>query len=386
MQRATDASRQRVDSLDVFRGVTIAAMILVNNPGSFEDSFTQLRHAAWHGCTLTDWIFPFFLWIVGVSMVFSFARRLERGEDRTALFFHVVRRSAILIMLGLVVNGFPFGLFGDAPFSWSTIRLPGVLQRIAVCYAVAGAMLILRAGRGARIWTIAALLIGYWLAMILIPVPGHGSGLLEPAGNLCWYIDSSLLGSHTWTYAPAEGFDPEGILSTLPAIATTLLGTLGGDWLRTEREGVEKTRRFLVTGAVLIAGGLLANTWFPINKNLWTSSYVLYTGGWAFGCFGVLYWLVDIRRWKAPVTPFRVYGSNAITVFVVSELLATVLWILPASLREGQQLSLHDEIYERAFLPLTSPPVASLLFALAFVLALYILALVMWRNKWFVKI
>jgi predicted acyltransferase len=377
---------QRVDSLDVFRGVTIAAMILVNNPGSFEDAFAQLRHAAWHGWTLTDWIFPFFLWIVGVSMVFSFARRRERGESKRTLLRHVARRSLVLFMLGLLVNGFPFGLIGEASFSWQTFRLPGVLQRIALCYAFVGVLLIGHAGVWARVTIAAILLVGYWLAMVLIPVPGFGQGVLNPVGNLCWYIDSSLLGSHTWEYAPAAGFDPEGILSTFPAIATTLLGTLCGSRLRMERGSQGTTRWLLVLGLMLIVSGLLLSVAFPINKNLWSSSYVVFTAGCAFVCFGTLHWMVDIRGWKRSVQPFRIFGSNAITVFVISELLATLLWVIPGRPLRGQPLSLHDDLYLRYFYPLASPPGASLLFALAFLGGLYLLAWAMWRRKWFIKL
>lgn len=377
---------KRVESLDVFRGITVAAMILVNNPGSFDDAYAQLRHAAWHGWTLTDWIFPFFLWIVGMSMVLSFERRASRGQSPGMMMVHVVRRTVILIALGLLINGFPFGLFGEGRFAWSTFRLPGVLQRIALCYAVVGTMLVSRASVRVRALSAVILAIGYWAAMTLIPVPGYARGTLEPEGNLCWFIDSSVLGSHTWVFAPAAGFDPEGILSTLLAIATTLLGTLGGNLLRSRWRDKEKVVWFLAAGLVLIAGGLLWDVWFPINKNLWSSSYVLFTGGCASVCFGVLFWIIDVQNWKRPFRPFRVYGSNAITVFVVSELLATLFWVLPGTSREGTALTLHDQIHEQVFLPLASPPVAALLFALAFVLVLFLVAWLMWRKGRFIKI
>ncbi|MBP1658594.1 MAG: Heparan-alpha-glucosaminide N-acetyltransferase, partial [Bacteroidetes bacterium] len=234
------SSKQRLISLDAFRGATIAGMILVNNPGTWNAIYPQLRHAAWHGWTFTDFIFPFFLWIVGVAMTLSFARRVEEGADKSQLLLHVFRRALIIFGLGLFLNGFPFGLVSTHDFSWATIRIPGVLQRIAICYLIASIIFMYTGVKGQIGWVI-GLLVSYWLMVKLIPVPGFGTGILEPTGNLCWYIDSQLLAGHTWRGAPVPGFDPEGILSTIPAIATTLLGVLTGHWLRSDRSQGDKT-------------------------------------------------------------------------------------------------------------------------------------------------
>ena len=212
-------------------------MVLVNDPGSLDHIYPQLKHAAWHGWTFTDWIFPFFLFIVGVSMTFSFDRRMEEGAERRLLVRHIVRRSVIIFALGLFVNGFPFWLNPD--FSLSTFRIPGVLQRIAICYLLAGVIVLRTTARGQAGW-IVGLLGLYWLMVKLIPVPGYGAGNLEPEGNFLWYVDSTILSGHTWVHAPAQGFDPEGTISTIPAIATTLIGFLTGHWIRSARMGAVK--------------------------------------------------------------------------------------------------------------------------------------------------
>lgn len=374
---------QRLLSLDVFRGATIAAMILVNNPGSWSNSYPQLRHAAWHGWTMTDMIFPFFLWIMGVAMTFSFAKRREGGASTSSLLMHALRRSAIIFALGLVVNGFPFG--AGTSFSWATLRIPGVLQRIAICYFVAAAIYLHTRVKVQVIWS-AVLLAVYWAAMKLIPVPGYGAGVLDPVGNLGWYLDSNLLEGHTWVWAPAAGFDPEGIISTIPAIATTLLGVLTGYWLRGDRQPEEKTAWMFVAGVPLLFLGLIADMWLPINKNLWSSSFVLWMGGWALLCFATCYWLLDVKKsdwWKHP---FRVFGMNAITLYVVSELLATLLDVITIHGPDRVPKSLHGYLYEGFFASWLSPTNASLGYAILFVVVMYGMGWVMWKNKWFVKV
>jgi len=207
----------RLWSLDVFRGFTIALMMVVNNPGSWDYVFTPLEHASWHGWTLTDFVFPFFIWIVGVAMTFSFAARIDHGVSRNQLMKKVLIRSVILFVVGLFLNWFPFGFIEGHNFSWETVRIPGVLQRIAICYLVASVIVIYSNIIWQIVWLI-LLLVGYWILIKMVPVPGFGAGILEPVGNLAWYIDANLLRGHTWLGAPAPGFDPEGIFSTLPAV------------------------------------------------------------------------------------------------------------------------------------------------------------------------
>ena len=376
---------QRLVSLDAFRGATIAGMILVNDPGDWSYVYPQLRHAAWSGWTFTDWIFPFFLWIVGVAMTFSFARRVEEGGDKKKLMGHVLRRSVIIFALGLFLAAFPFGLLWGHSFSLSTLRIPGVLQRIAICYLVASVIFLTTGVRGQIAW-IVGLLAGYWAMLMLIPVPGYGAGFLEPTGNLCWFIDSNLLAGHTWSGAPAPGFDPEGILSTLPAIATTLFGVLTGHWLRTERSKEEKTAWMFVCGNVLLLLGAILDMWLPINKNLWTSSYSVFMAGWALVCLAMFYWLIDVKGYTRWAKPFVIYGMNAIAIYVLAGLLGKTLYLIQITASDGTTQDLKDVIYQNVFVPLASPINASLLFAIAFVLVTYVVAWAMWKKKWFLKV
>jgi len=379
------SSKQRLISLDAFRGATIAGMILVNNPGTWNAIYPQLRHAAWHGWTFTDFIFPFFLWIVGVAMTLSFARRVEEGADKSQLLLHVFRRALIIFGLGLFLNGFPFGLVSTHDFSWATIRIPGVLQRIAICYLIASIIFMYTGVKGQIGWVI-GLLVSYWLMVKLIPVPGFGTGILEPTGNLCWYIDSQLLAGHTWRGAPVPGFDPEGILSTIPAIATTLLGVLTGHWLRSDRSQGDKTDWMFVSGNFLLLLGVIMDMWLPINKNLWTSSYTIFMAGWANVCLAMFYWLIDVKGYKKWATPFVIYGMNAITVFVLSGLVARIMHLIQWTTADGKTTDLKSAIYDNVFTPLASPMNASLLFAIAFITMMYLVVWFMYKKKWFLKV
>lgn len=380
---STDSPR-RLMSLDAFRGATIAAMILVNDPGNWDTTYVQLKHSPWNGWTITDMVFPFFLWIVGVAMTLSFARRTESGADRGRLMLHVVRRAAVIFLLGIVINGFPFGLFG-AEFSFSTLRIPGVLQRIAVCYLIASAIFLTTSVRGQVIWA-GVFLVVYWLAIMLIPVPGYGAGFLEPKGNLGWYIDSTLLSGHTWVWAPAPGFDPEGILSTLPAIATTIFGLLTGHWLRTDRPAAEKISWMFTAGIGMVALGWFLSIWLPINKNLWTTPYSIFMGGWALVGLAACYWLIDVKGYKRWATPFVIFGMNAIAIYVASELLATLLGVLQVTGPEGKPIGLQQYIFGSWFAPIADPYNASLLYSISYVLLMFLIAWVMWKRRLFVKI
>lgn len=374
----------RLLSLDAFRGATIAGMLLVNNPGSWSDLYPPLAHAPWHGWTPTDMIFPFFLWIVGVAMALSFARRVEQGADRGALFRHVLVRSAIIFGLGLFLAAFPFGLLPAHTFSLEKLRIPGVLQRIGLCYLVAGAIFLRTTWKGQLGWA-TGLLLGYWALLALVPVPGFGAGVLEPTGNLCWWIDSHVLAGHTWSGAPAPGFDPEGILSTIPAIATTLLGALAGYLVRT-CSGPALSLRLVRDGAVLLAVGAAWGLVFPINKNLWTSSYAVFMAGWAMVLLGGFHWLIDVRGWRRWATPLVIYGSNALAMFVLAGLVGKLLYLIKWAGADGKAVTLKTWIYQGFFVPLASPVNASLLFALAFVTVFLGIAWALWRRKWFLKI
>ena len=369
-------------SLDAFRGITIAGMILVNNAGDGDAAYSPLKHARWNGWTPTDLVFPFFLFIVGVSMVYSFASRLKRGESRPRLMLHVVKRSAILFAIGVfIVNSFP------NRYNLHHIRIEGVLQRIAVCYLVC-AVLVLWTGRRAQLAAIAICLIGFWVLMRFVPVPGfgvptHDIPLLDRDRNLAAWLDRKLLLGHLY-----EGTrDPEGVLSTIPALATTLIGVLTGEWLRSGASAKRKAGWMLATGAIGLTAGKFFDLWFPINKKLWTSSYVLFACGFALVCLAICYWLLDVRekrgRWTVPII---VFGANAIAAYTFSEALANVLDAYHVQLASGGVLNWQELIYQRVFAPLASPPNASLLYSLAYVLVCWLFAWLLYRKRIFIKV
>ena len=370
----------RLVSLDVFRGLTIAGMILVNNPGTWSALYWPLTHADWHGWTPTDLIFPFFLFAVGVSIALALVPRLERDEPRGRLLLRIVSRSAVLFALGLFLAGFP-------SFDFATIRIPGVLQRIAVCYLVAAVLFVATWSRYQTVVTAAAtvgLLLGYWALMILVPVPGFGAGDLGKAGNLAAYLDRAVLGPHIWR--AAKVYDPEGILSTLPAIATTLAGVLTGQWLRASRPLVTKAAGLAGAGVVAVVLGLVWGRWFPINKALWTSSYVVLTAGAALLILAACVWLLEIRRWRRWATPFVVFGTNAIAAFVLSTFVARLLILAKVTGSDGAPVSLHRWIYTHVFAPWAAPTNASLLFALAYVLIWLAVMGALYRRHIFIRV
>ncbi|MDZ7260848.1 MAG: DUF5009 domain-containing protein [candidate division KSB1 bacterium] len=364
----------RLLSLDAFRGLTIAGMILVNNPGTWSAVYPPLRHAAWHGWTPTDLIFPFFLFIVGVAMTFSFAHRLARGDSKTKLYLKVIRRTLIIFGLGLFLNGFPY-------FNLSTIRIPGVLQRIALCYFFASIVTLEMRIKGQAIIA-AFLLILYWVLMKLVPVPGYGAGVLEPEGNLAAYIDNALLHGHLWK----PTWDPEGLLSTLPAISTTLLGVLTGHWLHSSRSPIEKAAGLLVMGNFGLVVGVILDICFPINKYLWTSSYVVFMAGMALNFLGVCYWLIDVKGYQRWATPFLIYGTNAIAVYVLSSLVAEIMTTWKVTGADGSEMQLKTYLFEKLFASWASPINASLFFALTYVLIWLGLMALLYRKRIFIKI
>ena len=374
----------RLVSLDVFRGATIVGMILVNNPGTWSAVYPPLLHAKWHGWTPTDLIFPFFLFIVGVAIALAYTKRLERGEDRGPLVKKAAKRAAILFGLGLLMAAYPFVTFepsfGLREGAFEKLRIPGVLQRIAVCYLLV-TLLFLYTSRILRQWLFVGILHGYWALMVLVPVPGYGAGRLDlPEGNLAAWLDRLILGeNHLWVGAGRQ-WDPEGLLSTLPAIATTLLGLFAGRILLEEATGRSKAVRLAVTGAVLTALGSIWGLVFPVNKALWTSSYVLLTGGLALLALAACYWVVDLRGRKAWTRPFVVYGVNAITVFVASGILAKTLILIDVRSGSGEKIPLQAWLFRNLFLPLAEPVNASLLYAVTWILGWLVVLTVMYRR------
>jgi predicted acyltransferase len=381
----------RIVSLDVFRGITIAAMILVNNPGSWSHVYAPLEHAEWNGWTPTDLIFPFFLFIAGISMVLSFASRAARGVTRGSLAIHIVRRSVVIFAIGLFLNGFPY-------FDFHTIRIMGVLQRIALCYLSAGLLYLatchrgtaadckvrVRANIGAIVCVALVVLVGYWALMTFVPVPGYGAGRLGPDENLGAYIDRALLGGHLWS--ESKTWDPEGFLGTLPAIATTLIGILTGEWLRSERKGPRKVVGLVIAGAVLMVAGRLLHPYFPINKNLWTSTFVLFTGGFATVFLALFYWLVDLRGWRKWAAPFLVFGVNAILAYALAALVSEISIDFEFRGAGGRPRTLHGWLYNSFFVPYANPKNASLAFAVFFVVLILALLWPFYHKRTFVRV
>jgi len=365
---------ERVVSLDAFRGATMALMVLVNTPGDYGHVYAPLEHSAWNGWTPTDVVFPSFMWIIGVAMTIVLARRLATGASRSRIFSQACRRAVALFILGLMVYAYP-------NFDLSTQRLFGVLQRIAVCYLMATAICLTNNIRGQIIW-ILSLLGGYWLLMTLVPVPGYGAGRLDVEGNFAHYIDRIVLGAHNYAYT--KTWDPEGIVSTLPAIATVLFGVMAGHILRIERSLAQRVAWLFVAGVLLLAAGQVCNIWLPINKKLWTSSFSLFMAGLDFVIFAGMVWLVDVLGYRRFTKPLVIMGMNAITVYMVSELLDQVFNAIHVT-SGGHSVTLHAWLGGE-FGAVASPYNASLLFAIAYTLLMYLVAYVMYRRGWFLRV
>lgn len=367
---------KRLESLDVFRGLTIAGMILVNNPGSWDAVYAPLLHADWHGCTPTDLVFPFFLFIVGVAIPLALIKRIERGDQSSAILKKILWRTLLIFGIGLFLSGFPY-------FKLSGIRIPGVLQRIALVYG-ACALIYMKTSWRSQAWIGVALLLLYWLLMTVIPVPGFGSPSLAPEYNLGAWLDRLILEGHLWQQSKV--WDPEGLLSTLPAIVTGIIGMLTGTWVLEKRGEFEKLTGIFAIGSILVALGLTWDLAFPINKKLWTSSYVVYTAGIAMLSLGVVYWLVDvlgIRRWSVP---FKMFGMNALILYAGSSLLAKTFGFINWTLPDGSVQTLGNRIYQNFFQPWWNDYNASLAYAIAFVLVFYLIAYVLYRRKIFIKV
>lgn len=360
----------RLRSLDVFRGLTMAAMVIVNNPGDWNAVYPPLLHASWHGWTPTDLIFPAFLFIVGASMALGAPERLAPAT--------VVRRGLMLAGLGLFLSGFPY-------FNPSRWRIPGVLQRIGLCYVLAAfawQAVAVRGDGGATVrrlaGAVAGCLLGYWALLALVAPPGGVAGDLTAEGNLGAWLDRAVFGTHLWKTT----WDPEGLLSSLPAVGTTLMGVVAGVWIGGARPA-SVAPSLIMTGAAAVVAGTLWDVVFPINKSLWTSSYALFTGGVGMLLLGLLHGRLDDGR-STPrldrlTAPCVVLGRNALVLFVVSGLVAKLMIVLTVPGPEGTPVSLQRWLYEAAFAPLGPPEVTSLLYALATLGMLY--GLLVWQHR-----
>lgn len=395
-------ARERLTSLDVFRGLTVAGMLLVNDPGSWSAIYPPLEHAAWNGWTPTDLIFPFFVFIVGITTQLSMGARRARGDGDGAIRRQILRRGALIFLFGLLVNGFPFFTWGsvegvtDPSFfqrftdRFEHWRIMGVLQRIGVAYVIS-ALIATRVRVRTQLGTTAAILLGYWFVMTALPVPGSngtpGHLLLDkPEATMAAYWDRVFLdwsrfgmGNHLWVQSVT--WDPEGILSTAGAVGTALLGNIAGWWLSQSRALTDRVNGLFAGGALAMMLGLVWNWVFPINKSLWTSSYVMFTAGLAAVSIATIMWLVDIQGWRRWTRPFVIYGTNPMVAFVGSGVLARLIYTLIRVDYDGQTVSLQTAIYRGLYASWLSPVNASLAFALTFVLFFFVILTVLYRRN-----
>jgi predicted acyltransferase len=375
---------QRLISLDVLRGITIAFMIMVNNNGG-PGSWGFMNHAQWNGLTATDLVFPTFVLVVGAAIAFAFESRLKRGATRAQLAWHTVKRAVILFLFGIVVNSFPF-------FELVHMRFYGVLQRIAVCYLVVGLFYLW----DRRVWTkVAALvvaLVGYWVLLRWVPVPGAGMPgrdipFMDQTQNLVSWLDRLLLKGHLylpWTTHDVR--DPEGLLSDLPAIGTALIGLLTGLWLRGTRPVKEKAAGLAAASVACLGCGYLWSLWFPLNKNMWTSSYVLVAAGWSLSLLTVVFWAVEVRGWRKGWTwPWLVFGSNAIVAYMISELLPGVLENIHF-MADGRQTNLISYSMTHVFAHIPDAGWAAFAYSVSYTAVCFVPVWVLYRKKIFLKV
>jgi predicted acyltransferase len=374
---AAPLSATRLLSIDVLRGLTVAFMILVNNNGNNDLAYRALNHSPWNGFTPTDLVFPTFLFIMGISMVLSYSAHRARGANNAAMLPGILRRFALLFFFGLVVNGFPY-------FHLGTLRIYGVLQRIAVCYLLAALLQLITDRIAPRVALFLAAVIGYWILLRFVPVPGYGVPgrdvpLLDHDINLVAWLDRQIFPHRLFEITR----DPEGLLSDLPAFATTLLGLLAGTWIKQIRPAVQKVVGLLGAGLTLVVLGLLWAQSIPINKKLWTSSYVLYAGGLGAILFAIFYYLVEIRHARGRWTyPLLVFGTNAITAYVISELLSSAVSIFKVNPAQ----SFQQYVYDSWFIHLGNPAVGSLIYSLLFVAVCFIPTWLLYRKRIFLKL
>ena len=393
----------RLVSLDVFRGLTIAGMIVVNDAGDWNHVYAPLRHADWHGITPTDLVFPFFLFIVGVSITLAYSKRLQLGSPQGELIKKIFKRTAILFGLGVFLWLFP-------KFDFGGVRFPGVLQRIALVFC-ACSLIFLKTDWKTQAWIGAGLLVGYWLIMTIVPVPidevirgalessevqaqagmisiapltqlsdGWIAANLEPGTNMEAWLDRMVIPFRLYQYT----WDPEGLLSTLPAIGTGISGMLVGRLLLADAEQSRKVMWLMMAGFIAMTLGNVWDWFFPFNKNLWTSSYVLYTSGLAIMTLGAMYWLVDILKYDDWIFPFKVFGANAIAAYVLHGMVIVLFQFSFGP--EGQTWSLQSAFNGGLTGLGLAPEFVSLLWALSYTGLIYGLVWLMYRRNIFLKI
>jgi len=380
----TNQKNSRLLSLDAFRGFTVAGMLLVNNPGDWGAIYRPLEHADWNGCTFADLIFPFFLFISGISITYALGSKKEDIAAHPQLIKKIVKRSLTLFGLGILLSFIPH-IFYDPSVIIKTFRIPGILQRIALVY-FASSIIFIKTNWKTQTVLFFLILIAYWIIMTFVPVPDGHAPNLEKETNIGAWLDRTILTEHhLWKLS--KTWDPEGILGTLPSIATGISGLIIGFWLRRKDINPSKKITILVLGGIVLASlGYLWGLSFPINKSLWTSSYVLFTTGLGSIIFAAFYWIIDIKGFKGWATPLLAYGTNAITAFFTSMLAAKFLNAVPMPAADGTETTLGHWFFTHFFSPYFSPYNASLAFALTFVLIWLAFLWWMYSKKIIIKI
>ena len=386
---AASSPLKRLVSLDLLRGLTIAFMIMVNNNGG-EHAWAEMHHAAWNGFTATDLVFPTFLFVVGVSIVFATQARLARGQSRGQLAGHTVRRACILFAFGIVVNSFPF-------FHLAHMRFYGVLQRIAVCYMVVELFYLWDRRVSTKIVALVAILLGYWVLVRWVPVPGAGVpgrdvAFLDKDQNIVAWLDRHLMPGHLYEDAPLHNVrDPEGLLSDIPAVGTALIGLLAGLWLRTQKSNRQKTLGLIAGSIACLAVGYFWSVWFPLNKKMWTSTFVLVAAGWSLAILALTFFVAEEHGWtrqslgKALAWPWLIFGSNAIAAYMVSELLPGTLDLIHFNIDGHRMTPLHlMETKLAALIP--DPGWAAFAYSVSYTAICFIPIWVLYRKKIFLKV
>lgn len=366
---AVKTATGRINSIDIFRGITIVAMLIMENPGNPDHVSRQLVHAPWNGLTLADLGFPFFIFIAGASIPFSINRRRERGDKKLNIYAHIIYRSSAIFLAGLFINGFP-------DFNLSIIRISGPLQRLAVIYLI-GSILVLETSILVEAITAILLLVVYYILMRFIQVPGHGAGILAQDGNLAQFVDLQVLKGHMYT----PKWDPEGIMGAIPSISTILSGAICGRIISSKKYGrMIKILTLLSVGTAAICLGNYINQWFPINKNLWSSSFVLYTSGLAFVIMGALHLISDIVGYITVFKPFIILGKDPLFIYIGFELVRRTLWMLTMPDSAGVNMPLYLWICNRIITPWAGNINDSYYFSIAYVL-LWVLVVKYLRGK-----
>ncbi|MCL6293915.1 acyltransferase family protein [Jejuia spongiicola] len=364
------STKQRIQSVDILRGFTIAAMILVNTPGTWAHAYPPLLHAPWHGLTPTDLIFPFFLFIVGISISFAYKNKSKNWNTYKKIIIRSLKLIGLGLFLALFLPYFPFAK------DIEMLRFPGVLQRIGIVFLIS-AILFLNCNWKVLFSIGLLILIGYWLFLGFVPLPdGTLPTFDRAANNWANYIDLNVLGKHMWK----PDYDPEGLLSTLPAIVTSISGILVG--LILSKENINKLTYLLMVAISLLVSGYIFSIWFPINKAIWSSSFVLVTSGWATLILVIIYYLTDVLHWKFG-TIFKYVGSNAITIYFLSSFISKSFYLT----KVNQQENIHSWLYNNIFVqPFLADKLSSLLYALTVVLFYLFLGYILYKKKIFIKV